>query len=213
MAGRTEPGIDYDRNGRLLDNYPDLITGLDAAIGADGRAERHDGGHADVLQTFGQNRVGIDVRQHGEFFANEHFGCAKGFDRIGQQVTRVRMDFELDPFGQTGGGSKSGQAEGFFGVHRAAGIGQKEVAIRIDEFEDVGERVFLSGEISATKGDGNDLSAASSEGFAHRFGRGELAGADEESRLELASGNGQRSVFKHLSHRLGVAPKRKKAKV
>src|SRR5437764_5849545 len=49
VAGRAESSINDNGHGRLLDDDPDLITGLNAAVGTDRRAERHDGGDADVL--------------------------------------------------------------------------------------------------------------------------------------------------------------------
>ena len=54
------------------------------------------------------------------------------------------MDFEFHPLRQSGGGGEAGEAHGFLGVHRAAGVGEQQVFFRIDEFEDVGEGIALS---------------------------------------------------------------------
>ena len=67
------------------------------------------------------------------------------------------MDLELDPLGQAGGGGEAGEAHGFLGVHRAAGVGQEQVFLRIDEFEDVGEGIVFAGQVRAAQGDGDDL--------------------------------------------------------
>jgi len=49
----------------------------------------HDGGGADLLQPFGQDGIGVDVRQHHESLLNELLRCRKGLDRVGQQIARI----------------------------------------------------------------------------------------------------------------------------
>ena len=71
-------------------------------------------------------------------------------------------------------------------------LGRTRYFFGIHEIEDVGERIALAGQIGAAQGDGDDLRAAGGQGVAHQFRRGELAGADEEPRMELPSGNEQR---------------------
>src|SRR5439155_8043547 len=93
VTGRAQPGIDHDRHRRLLDDDANLVAGLDAAIRTDRRTQRHDGRRADVLQAFGQNRIGIDVRKHDETFLDQKFRGLQRLDRIRQEIARVGMDF------------------------------------------------------------------------------------------------------------------------
>ena len=128
--GSAEAGIDDDGDAGLLDDDLDLRAGLDAAIAADGRAERHDGGGADILEALGQDGIGVDVGEDDEAFGGQDFGGLEGLDRVRQQVARIGVDFEFHPFRQPGGGGEPGKADGLVGVHRAAGIGEEEVSWR-----------------------------------------------------------------------------------
>ena len=192
VAGGAETGVDDDGDAGLFDDDGDLRAGFQSAVAPDGRAEGHDGGGAGVFEAFGEDGVGVDVGEDGETFGHEDFGGTKSLDRIGKEVVRVGMDLEFDPFGESGAGGEAGEADGFFGVHRAAGVGQQEIFFGIDEIEDVGERVAGAAEVGAVEGDGDDLRAACFEGVAHEFVRGELAGAEEEARREGAPGDDER---------------------
>ncbi len=165
---------------------------LEAAVGADGRAEGHDGGAADFLQAFGEDGVGINVGQDGKTFLNENFRGFEGFNGVGEQVAGVGMYFQFDPFGETGGDGEAGEADGFPGVHGAAGVGEEEVFLGIDKFEDVGKGIALAGEVGAAQGDGDHFGAAGGQGVAHGFGRGKFARAQDEAGTKLAAGNHQR---------------------
>ena len=190
----AEAGVDDDGDGSLFDDDADLVAGLDAAIGTDRRAEGHDGRDADVLEAFGKDGIGVDVRQDGELFFDEEFGGFKGFDRVGQEIAGVGMNFEFDPFGKARGSGEARKAHGFFCVSCATGVGQEEILFGIDEFEDIGERVFFAGEISAAEGDGDHFGAGGVEGVAHGFGRGKFAGSQDEAGTEDSSGDNQRLV-------------------
>ena len=81
------------------------------------------------------------------------------------------MDFELHPLRQSGGDSEAREADGFLGIHRAAGVGQKQIFFRVNEFQDVRERVFLAAQVRAAQGDGDHFRAAGGERIAHGFRR------------------------------------------
>ena len=95
------------------------------------------------------------------------------------------MDFEFHPFRQTGGGGEARQPDGFLGVHRAAGVGQQQIFFRVNEFQDVRERVVLAAQIGAAQGDGDHFRAAGVERVAHGFGRRKLARAQDQARAEV----------------------------
>ena len=74
-------------------------------------------------------------------------------------------------------GIQTREPDGFLGTHRAAGVGQQQKFFRVNEFKDVGERVFLPAQIGAAQGYGHEFRAAGFEGIAHRFGRGKFSRA------------------------------------
>ena len=102
------------------------------------------------------------------------------------------MDFELHPVRQPGAAGQPRQAHGLGGVHRAAGVGQQEIARRVDEFEDVRVRVFLARKVRAAQGDGHQPRAAGVEGVAHRLVGGNFpvptSRRDRNSRPAMTSG-------------------------
>ena len=181
MRGGTEACVDDDGDSGLLDDYFQLAARFEAPVGTNGGAEGHDGGRADFLKAFGKDGVGIDVGEDGEAFLDEDFSGGKRFNGVGKEIAGIGMDFEFDPFGQSGGGGEAGEANGFPGVHGAAGVGEDKVFFRVDEVEDVGVGVVLAGEVGAAEGDGDDFGAAGFEALGHGLVGGELAGADEKS--------------------------------
>ncbi len=191
VGGLSDAGVDDHGNTRLLDDDFELGTGVEAAVAADGRAEWHDGGDADILEALSENGVGVDVGEDDEIFFDEDFGGFEGFNRVGEEVIRVGVDFEFYPIGEAGGPGEAGEADGFFGVHGAGGVGEDEVAFGFEKFEDVGERVFLAGEVGAFEGDGDEAGLGGGEGVAHGFVAGEFSGADEEAGVEGAAGDDQ----------------------
>ena len=120
------------------------------------------------------------------------------------------MDLELDPLRQAGGGGEAGEADGFLGIHRAAGVGEEQVFFGIDEIEDVRVGIGLAGEIGAAQGHGHDLGAGGGEGVAHRLVGREFPGAGEEAGRELAAGDDKglghprRTLGKGAAHASGV---------
>ena len=193
MARGADAGVDDNGDGGLGEDDFDLAAGGDALMGADGGAEGHDGGCADVLEAAGEDGVGVDIWEDDETFVDEDFGGFEGFDGIWQEVAGVGMDFEFDPVGHAGGDGESGEADGFFGVHGAAGVGEEE-DVGGDEVEYVGEGIALAGEIGATEGDGDDFGAGGDDGVAHEFTGGEFSGAEHESGLEGAAGDDEGGV-------------------
>ncbi len=123
VAWGSDAGVDDDRHDGLLDDNAELVAGLEALMGADGGAEGHDGGRADLLEASCEDGVGVDVGKDGESLADETFGGGEGFDGIWEEVARVRVDLELDPSWQAGGGREASEAHGLVGIHGAAGVG------------------------------------------------------------------------------------------
>ena len=109
--------------------------------------------------------------------------------RVGQQVARVGMNLELDPFRQAGARGEAREAHGFLGVRRAAGVRQQQKSFRIDEFEDVRERIAFAGHIRAAQSHGDDFRAAGDQRIAHQFVRREFSRAHQQARGELAIGD------------------------
>ena len=200
VAGSAEAGVDNDGDAGLFDDDGNLGAGFESAIAPDGRTERHDRGRTGVFETLGQNGIGVDVGKHGETFGGEDLRGAESFDRIGQEILRVGVDFEFHPLGQSGGRREPGETHCFVRVHRAARVGEEEIFFRIDEIEDVGERIIAAAEIGAPQGHGDNFRAAGGQRIAHEFIRGELAGAEKEARFEGAPGDDQR-----LTHGTGDA--------
>ena len=75
-------------------------------------------------------------------------------------------------------------------------IGKDEVALGIDEFEDVGEGVFLATEVDAAQGDGNYLCAAGLQSAAHGLRGRKLSGSEEQTGVKRTTGDEQR--FRHV---------------
>ena len=101
------------------------------------------------------------------------------------------MDFEFHPFGQPGGGSEAGEAHGFGGIHGPAGVGQQQVFILIDEFQNVGKGIPLAAQVRAAQGDGDDFRAAGRQGLAHGFQGRKFSRAEKQTGTELAAGDDQ----------------------
>ena len=87
---------------------------------------------------------------------------------------------------ETGGGRESRQSHCFLGVARAARVRQNEKFLRIDEIENVRERVAFPGKIGASQSDGYDLGSARDERIAHYFIGGKFPGPNEQTRSEFA---------------------------
>jgi len=101
------------------------------------------------------------------------------------------MDFKFHPFRQTGGGGEAREANGFLGIQRTAGVGQQQKFFWINEFQDVGERIALAGQIGAAEGDGDHFRAAGGKSVAHGFRRRKFSGAHDEPRPENPPGDDQ----------------------
>src|ERR1700742_1468216 len=85
-----------------LGNYGNFLGVGAAGAGADRRAERHHGGAADALETAGEDRVIVGVREDREAVADELLGGRDELDRIGEERAVVADHLELDPVGPEG---------------------------------------------------------------------------------------------------------------
>src|SRR5436189_1730450 len=99
------------------------------------------------------------------------------------------MDLELDPFRKSCRSRQTGETHSFGRSPSAARIGQKKEALRIDEIENVRERVVFSREIGAPKGHGHDFSSARDQRVPHQFVRAEFSRAHKKARGEFAAGD------------------------
>ena len=79
------------------------------------------------------------------------------------------MNLELHPIRQPGADREAREPHRFLGIPRAAGVGQKQEAFRVDEIENVRERIAFAGEIGAAQRDGHDFGAARLERVAHQL--------------------------------------------
>lgn len=189
VARCADPGINDDGDGGLFDDDAELIARGETLVRPDRRAQRHYGGRSGFLEALCEDGIRIDVGKHGETFFHKDFRGFQRLDRIGKQVSGVRMDFEFHPFWQTRGGGEPGEAHGFFRIHRTAGIRQEEEFYRIYEIQDVRVGITAAGKIRAAQGDGDDFRTAGGQRLAHGFIRREFSGAGEKPRADFAAGD------------------------
>ena len=126
LARRAQSSINHHRDGCLFDDDFDLRARFNPAIASDRRTERHHRRRANVLQSFRQHRIGIDVGQDGESFLHQNLRGRERLDRIGQQIARVGMNLELDPRWQSGAGGEPRESHRVIGIAGAAGVRQQE---------------------------------------------------------------------------------------
>ena len=96
------------------------------------------------------------------------------------------MDLEFDPGRQSGGGGQSGQPHRILGIASATRIWQKEKTLRIDEIENVRERIVGTGKVGPPQRHRYDLRATGDKRIAHGLVGRELSGTNEQSRGEFA---------------------------
>ena len=97
MGRQPEPGVDDDRHIGIFNDDFEHGFRPDALSASDLCAERHDRMNSDILQAFRKHGVRIDVGQDNESFFDEDFRRFESFNGVGQQMNRVRMDFQFDP--------------------------------------------------------------------------------------------------------------------
>ena len=211
MTRRADSCINDDGDGGLFDDDRDLGAGLEAAIAPDRRAEGHDGRRAGFLKPLGQHGVGIDVGKDGESLRGEDLGRLERLDRIGKKIAGIGMDLEFHPLGESGGDGETGQADGLLGGVGSAGVGEEEILLRIDEFENVGEGILATAQIGSTKGDRDDLGATRRKGLAHHLPGRKFPGTQEEPGGEFPSGDGQRLGGRHPPTLVALTPPRQEA--
>ena len=90
-----------------------------------GRPERHDRGHAHLLQPAGQDRVVVGVGQHHEAVVDQLLGGVEQLDRVGQQGALVGHHLELHPVGLERLAPQLGGAHRVAGGEAAGGVGQR----------------------------------------------------------------------------------------
>ena len=136
VGGGADTGVDDERDGGDF-FAEDLQRGavLDAETRADGGCERHDGRGSGVNEALGEDNVVGGVGQDGESFGDEDAGGFEGGLDVGVEGGLVADDFYFDPVGEADFAGETRGADGLVGGVTAGGVGQEEVAARVDEVE------------------------------------------------------------------------------
>src|SRR5439155_25535545 len=174
------------RDAALVEDEAQVERVRDAGPRAGRRREWHDGRAADLLEPLARHRVVRDVGQHPEALADEH---ARRLDRCGdvrEERLLVADDLELDERPDAGLAGQAAGADRVLGGVAAGGVRQDREAVE----RQVVEQVLLArvGDVHAPDRDRNDLGPRRLD-HAPRLGeRSVLAGADDQPRAVLASG-------------------------
>ena len=166
MRRSADSGVDDDRDVALFDDDSQQVAGFQSPVRSDRGAQRHDAGRAYLFEPFAQYRVGVDVRHHDEAVFYELFGRGQRFDRVGQQVARIGMDFEFDPVRPERFARHLRGENRFFGIAYPRCVRQQVDSRQVQVTEHVVLRVF---EFYSFQRDGYQFAAAGGGGFAHQF--------------------------------------------
>ena len=137
MRRRSESGVDHHRHVCLVDYYSEHLARCQSLVGADRRSERHHCRRAHVFQPFAEHRVGLDVRQHPEAEFGEFFGGLQRFYRVGEQIFRVGVDFELYEVCAEAVARQLSRQHRLVGVAHARCVGQELHVFAVYVFEHV----------------------------------------------------------------------------
>ena len=137
-------------------------------------------------QTFCQNGIGIDVRQHREAHADEFFRRFERFDRIGQQITGIGMYLEFDPVRTQRFASHLGGKYSLFGITHSGGIGQQIDPGQTQMFEHIVLRII---QFDPFQCNCHQLAAACCDSLRHHLRRRELARPDKQTGAKLFVSN------------------------
>ncbi|MPM55744.1 hypothetical protein SDC9_102541 [bioreactor metagenome] len=170
----------------LLDDDFDHGPGADALIGADGRTQRHHRRRPGLFQPSGQHRIGADVGQYHQSAPGEEFDRLQGFDRVGQQITGVGMNFKLDP-AESGGFAEARDAYRLLRVACAGGIEHDLDPAAVDGAQDivVGRVV----RVHPGQRGGDQFGLRRFECGLKQCGGGEFAGAEKKTIGKPAAGD------------------------
>ena len=124
MAWYTNTRIHYHRHGGLRNDDLQHCPGFQPLVGANRRAQRHNGGAANIFQTFAEYRIGTAVRQNDEPLLYQLFRRFQRLDRVGQQPASIRVNFQLQPACAERFTRQLGGENGLFGRFRAGSIWQ-----------------------------------------------------------------------------------------
>lgn len=194
MRGQADAGVHHDGQVDLFDEDADHLAGAQAAVGADGRAQGHDGGGTGIRAGAGHIEVGVDVGQHGEAFLGQDLGGLGGLVAVGQQVAGIGDDFDLDPVAATGGAGQTGQAHGLFGGAGAGGVGQ-QTHVGGDVAHDA-----LLAFFHAAHGHGDHLRAAAGADVGDEGVIAVFAGTDEQAALQFHAADDEGIVVLKIAH-------------
>ena len=180
----ADAGVEDHRHAGLLDDEAQVVRVEDALPGADGRAERHHRGAADVLEAAGQDGIVGRVGEHDEAVVDELLGGLHERGRVRQQGAVVADHLELDPVRPERLAGELGGEDGVAGGEAARGIGKDGVAIGVDVVEEALAAVVV--EALSPDGDRDDLAGGGVEGAAHDVEVGVLPRARDEPGAEGA---------------------------
>ena len=96
LRGRTNAGVDNDRQVDLVDENLDEVFGTQSLVAADGRTQRHDGSSTGICQTACCDQIRIHIGEHMEALLCQNFCGTNGLRIIRQQVLGIRNDLDLD---------------------------------------------------------------------------------------------------------------------
>jgi len=96
--------------------------------------------------------------------------------------------------------AQAGGADGVVGAEATGRVGQQDVALGVQEVQDVPPALVQ--QALAADGDGDDLAAALGQGVAHQFKCGVLAGAHEQPAGELERPDSNACNLYHLFYPL-----------
>ncbi len=153
VGGRADASVEHHGHLHGVAQQGEVVGVADAHAAADGGAERHHRGAADVLQAPREHGVVGGVGEHDEALVDELLGGAQQLGGVGQQGVLVADHLELDPIGGERLAGEAGGEHGVAGGVAAGGVGQQLHAGSGEHVDQGAAR----GRIDAPQRDGHEL--------------------------------------------------------
>jgi hypothetical protein len=183
---RADAGVhDHGHLHRLPDEL-DVDAVLDAEAAPDRRAEGHHRRRPRVLQLLRDHHVVGGVREDDEALLDERAGGGEQALGVGVQRLLVPDHLQLDPVAEAGLAPEAGGPHRLVGRVARGGVGQDEEPLRVDVVEEVLGAAGL--QVHAADGHRHHLGPGRLVSVLHDLEARVLAGADDEARSELTSG-------------------------
>ena len=181
LGGGADPGVEHHGHGRPGGDELDVVRVEDAQPGADGGAQGHHRGRAQILEAACDGRVVGGVGEDLEAAGHELLGGVEELHDVGQQRVLVRDDLELDPVGLEGLPAELGGQQRVPGGVAPGGVGQDPDVIALQQRE---EGVALAGGVAA-QGHGGQLGAGGQQRLLQGVQRAQAAGAHDQPGAQL----------------------------